>query len=190
MDLDTPVAEAFDDKLSEVAQVLGGLGDTDDFEILRARAVGILADPHTALDLLTRAEQPTRKPGGGNLNLDLGALADLAVNKITGPVHTERWGVATTNLITRWLTHWLGPDARIVVKPFLDLNHPRQHRGGRRTRPTAPMIDFVRQRDPFCVFPGCTKPSRRCDLDHIEAYVPPDDGGPPGQTHPDNLVPQ
>ena len=54
MNLDTPVAEAFDDKLSEVAHTLRGLGETDDFEILRARAVGILADPQTALDLLPR----------------------------------------------------------------------------------------------------------------------------------------
>ena len=51
------------------------------------------------------------------------------------------------------------------------------------------MVLFCRLRDPVCVFPGCTKPSRRCDLDHIEAYVSPDDGGPPGQTHPDNLAP-
>ncbi|MGH3411785.1 MAG: HNH endonuclease signature motif containing protein, partial [Marmoricola sp.] len=27
------------------------------------------------------------------------------------------------------------------------------------------------------------------DLDHIEAYLPSDEGGPPGQTRPDNLAP-
>ena len=53
---------------------------------------------------------------------------------------------------------------------------------------TGPMADLVRFRDPSCVFPGCKKPSRRCDLDHIVAYLPPDEGGPPGQTHPDTLA--
>jgi hypothetical protein len=33
------------------------------------------------------------------------------------------------------------------------------------------------------VFPGCTVDARSCDLDHIDPYVPPDDGGPPGQTN-------
>ena len=51
------------------------------------------------------------------------------------------------------------------------------------------MTEFVRLRDPHCVFPGCKKRSRHCDLDHIEPYVRPDDGGPPSQTHPDNLAP-
>ena len=30
--------------------------------------------------------------------------------------------------------------------------------------------------------------ARACDLDHIDPYVPPDDGGPPGQTTPANLA--
>jgi len=44
-------------------------------------------------------------------------------------------------------------------------------------------------RDRTCVFPYCDRRSRDCDLDHIEAYVEMDDGGPPGQTNPDNLAP-
>ncbi len=39
------------------------------------------------------------------------------------------------------------------------------------------------------VHPRCDRPSRDCDLDHIEAFVEMDDGGPPGQTRPDNLAP-
>jgi hypothetical protein len=38
------------------------------------------------------------------------------------------------------------------------------------------------------VFPGCTVDARSCDLDHLDPYVPPDDGGPPGQTRPANLA--
>ena len=44
-------------------------------------------------------------------------------------------------------------------------------------------------RDPHCVFPGCRRDSRSCDLDHIVAYIPMTDGGPPGQTNAENLAP-
>ena len=51
------------------------------------------------------------------------------------------------------------------------------------------MRELVILRDGECVFPYCHKNARDCDLDHIEAYVEMDDGGPPGQTRPDNLAP-
>jgi hypothetical protein len=38
-------------------------------------------------------------------------------------------------------------------------------------------------------FPGCHRPSQDCDLDHIEAYIPRDEGGPPGQTCAGGLAP-
>ena len=51
------------------------------------------------------------------------------------------------------------------------------------------MRDLVILRDGHCIFPRCQVDARSCDLDHIEAYVEMDDGGPPGQTRPDNLAP-
>ncbi len=50
------------------------------------------------------------------------------------------------------------------------------------------MRDLVILRDGHCVFPGCHVDARRCDQDHIEPYVPIDQGGPPGQTSPANLA--
>jgi hypothetical protein len=47
------------------------------------------------------------------------------------------------------------------------------------------MRDLVILRDQHCVFPGCTRRARACDLDHI---LPFDPHGPPGQTHPDALA--
>jgi hypothetical protein len=44
-------------------------------------------------------------------------------------------------------------------------------------------------RDRHCVFPWCTRDARACGLDHIEPYVPLDQGGPPGQTSPSKLAP-
>jgi hypothetical protein len=192
MHLDTPDAEAFDDTVSVVAEQLKHLGDTDDLDIRRARAVGILADPQAALDLLNKDQTPARKRSSRTelfLHLDLATLADLAVHGVVGPVYDETRGVATTDLICQWLTDWLGPDATITAKPYLDLNHPDTIAPVDGHDPTPEMVAFVRLRDPSCVFPGCKKQSRHCDLDHIDPYLQPDDGGPPGQTHPDNLAP-
>ncbi len=51
------------------------------------------------------------------------------------------------------------------------------------------MREQVLLRDAHCVFPGCSRDSRACDLDHLTPYVPIDEGGPPGQTIPENLAP-
>ena len=39
-----------------------------------------------------------------------------------------------------------------------------------------------------CCFPGCRVEARACDLDHLVAYVPLDQGGPPGQTSLEDLA--
>jgi hypothetical protein len=48
--------------------------------------------------------------------------------------------------------------------------------------PPAGLADFVRARDPNCIFPGCNVPSNRCDLDHRIPW-------PKGPTSADNLAP-
>jgi Domain of unknown function (DUF222) len=54
---------------------------------------------------------------------------------------------------------------------------------GRTTyRPPAGLADFVRARDRRCVFPGCTRPSTECDLDHRAPW-------PTGPTNAENLAP-
>ena len=68
MTLDTPDAEHFDHTLSRVASDLRQLGDTDTLDVRRARAVGILADPQYALDLMSGREgaaPSTRQWRGG-----------------------------------------------------------------------------------------------------------------------------
>ncbi len=55
--------------------------------------------------------------------------------------------------------------------------------------PPEAMRETVVLRDAHCVFPGCRRDSRACDLDHITEYLPMEDGGPPGQTRPGNLAP-
>ena len=87
----------------------------------------------------------------------------------------------TSDLVLQWLG-----DTRATILPVLRRDRTDvvdQH------DPPRWMRELVLLRDRFCVFPWCERASRSCDLDHIEAYVEMDDGGPPGQTHPGNLAP-
>ena len=64
MTLDTPDALLFDQTVTRIAGDLSELGDTEDLDVRRARAVGILADPQYALDLLSgrEAQHPAAVP--------------------------------------------------------------------------------------------------------------------------------
>ena len=111
------------------------------------------------------------------------SLADLATHPAGNPVvgEVEKLGPATLDLIRTWLA-----DSTARILPVLDLNRTDavdQH------DPPPWMRELVILRDRHCVFPWCGRDARTCDLDHIVPYVPPDEGGPPGQTNPQNLAP-
>ena len=98
----------------------------------------------------------------------------------------EKLGAATTDLLTDWLTRYAAAGGKVIVRPVLDLDRSTavdQH------DPPGRCANSCILRDAHCVFPGCRRDSRACDLDHITAYIPIDDGGPPGQTNPRNLAP-
>ena len=182
MRLDTADADAFTEAVGRVAETLAELGDEDPLEIRRARAVGVLADPPRALDLLTRGTDPgprTRTPTSLWLHLSDTSLLDI--DMYGGAVVSERLGVVTTDLVKAWLA-----DSTVVLQPVL---HDTCSDAVDQHDPPAWMADQVRLRDPVCVFPGCRRPSRACDLDHIEAYLPLELGGPPGQTSAERLAP-
>ena len=89
----------------------------------------------------------------------------------------------TADTIRDWLAV---PGTHVTVKPVIDLadqiavdSYEIPDRISQR----------VRLKRPTCVFPHCTRTSARTDLDHIDEYVPPDQGGPPGQTATDTLAP-
>ncbi len=114
------------------------------------------------------------------LHLDANSLADLP-DPLAKVGQVEKLGP----LSVRTLQHWLGT-SRFTLQPVLDLARTDavdQH------DPPAWMRELVILRDRTCVFACCDKDARDCDLDHIEAFVEMDDGGPPGQTRPDNLAP-
>ncbi len=192
MTLETPDAELFDQTLSRIATDLHTLGDTDPLETRRARAVGILADPQHALDLMSgREHTPRRPPGVTTLFVHL-TSQDLAADLTTdsagraGAVSIERLGAATTHLLGQWLARFAAAGAKIIVRPVLD---PHRTWAVDQHDPPEQLREQVLLRESHCVFPGCRRDSRTCDLDHLDPYRPPDQGGPPGQTNPENLAP-
>jgi hypothetical protein len=73
-----------------------------------------------------------------------------------------------------------------VVKPVLDLANQRALDCYESSAGLEEALVLTR---PFEVFPYGTLASRRADTDHTRPYVPPDEGGPPGQTALANLGP-
>ena len=190
MTLDTPDAELLDQSITRIAHDLRELGDPDPLHVRRARAAGILADPQHALDLMSGREDAGPTHGrGGHTHLFVHLTPDDLVADLTGDTGAatiEKLGAATTDLLTRWLARFAETGGVIRVRPVLDLDQTwsvDQH------DPPEAMREQVILRDAHCVFPGCRRDSRHCDLDHITEYLPTDDGGPPGQTTPSNLAP-
>ena len=199
------------------------LGHAGQVGVRRAHAVGVLADPQRALDLLAAADlaDPDRPvhpdadprvcvaedvahgsatPFGGLRSGDTSGGEAVVVFHVTdrdlwevdgslrcdGVARSAKLGpVLTGRLHSRLVTA-----GRVTIKPVLDLD-PRA--------PSVPAVDAhdppvrmaeaVRLREETCVYPHCGRRSTSCDLDHLEEYVPLDQGGPPGQTSPANLAP-
>lgn len=185
MTLDTTDAMAFAEAVTQTAAALSALGDGDDLDVRRARAVGILADPQRALDLQKRGIDPGRPTLGRTGGAVLWLLRDESqlhdIDTFPAAVTCDGLGTISSDLLRSWLA-----DTTLVVRPLLDL-----HRADAVDRHDPPpwMADLVRLRDPECVFPGCHRGSRACYLDHIEPYVPMAEGGAAGQTSPIGLAP-
>jgi len=215
---------AFDGTVSTMAATMGALGHPGSLDVRRANAVGILADPQRALDLLavdpTDPERPdpetdpavcraedamyaghnpfVRPTASGHDAERSGSGAGEAVlvlhltdrDLLDGAPVPGHGGVARSAtlgpMLMGRLASCLFSAATITIKPVLDIDAM----GAVDTHdPPTRMVEAVRFRDETCVFPHCNRPSVRCDLDHIDPYLDPDDGGPPGQTSPANLAP-
>ena len=193
MRLDTLDALHLDDTLADLATSLSRLGDTDSLEVRRAKAVGVLADPQRALDLLETGVlgEPTSRGGRVELFVHL-ASADLADPTRAGG-EIERLGAATRGLLAAWLGR---PDlAGITVRPVLDLHRPdtvdRHH-------PPAWMRETAVQVDATCVFPGLQPrlprlrpgPHHRLPPDRGRRSTGPDPAGQPRAPVPHPPPPQ
>ena len=174
--------QRFFDLVCAIAHQLYLDGDTDPLGARKAKALGLIAVLATGQGTLdpTPGKAPSKQSGkvkvyvhvdADDLDLDSEGGSAFAVGEV------ERLGQATLTKIRAWVGH-----RQVVIRPVLNL-----HRGDAVDVHDPPewMRDLVILRDTHCVFPGCRRDARSCDVDHI---VPYDDTGPPGQTHPGNLA--
>jgi hypothetical protein len=180
-ELDIPDALDLQAALRTRAAELEALGSTDPLDVRRAHALGDLARTQLALGL-TGAEDtaPTRvarRRAQRQMVIHV-HLSEAALRGSDPVARLERGdAVVTVDQVRAWCGR---PDARVVVKPLLDLSAcdevdsdqvPDRH------------AEQLAVRDRTCVFPWCTRPARSCDCDHIVAR------GRAGPTCPCNLAP-
>jgi hypothetical protein len=166
----------FDAMVDRIAQILAERGDTDTLDVRRSKAIGILAKPDLALALLHGGTQAAKPPATLYVHLSHDALQTG-----TGVARLEGVGPITVGQVRDFLRH-----CTVTIRPVIDLA------GGMPVdcwEIPARMKEISELRQPHDVFPWSTRSSRHTDKDHTTPYVPPDDGGPPGQTHPDTLGP-
>ena len=195
--LDPVDAHDLDATISDLAHQLGRLGDQSPLGHRRAAALGLLAHPQRALDLFGQPADPDHPTAESK---------DLAITGATLYVHLDRRRPPTVR--PRTCERPRRPTSRssapppstssrpgsqrfsgITLKPVLDMSKSRSSTDAvDQHDPPEWMRDLVILRDGHCVFPGCNVDARRCDQDHIEPYIPMDEGGPPGQTSPANLA--
>lgn len=156
----------FDQALSRVAAALANADRAADryvesLDVRRSRAVGVLADPAAALALLEG--RPAPKPAKrATLVVHVSHDALLGVDPV---VRCETLGRAVLDQQAR---DWCGRvDTHLTVLPVIDLADHVQTEAyeiGERLKTHTDLLN------PFCVFPWCSQPARRCDHDHGVPY--------------------
>jgi hypothetical protein len=185
---DTATLTEFHDLVCALAHQLYADGDTSPPGVRKIKALRLITRAARGHGSVTTGPDPT--PTSGNSSCS-GAdkikvyvhvdAADLDVDATGGSAlvtaEVERLGTVTLTKLRHWAGHH-----RVVIQPVLNL---RRGDSVDVHDPPAWMRELVILRDRHCVFPGCTRPARSCDLDHT---IPFDPDGPPGQTHPANLA--
>ena len=210
--LDRADAEELEHAIRTIADQLAAAGSTDTLDVRRAKALGYLSRGDLTLDLpdidtdtpapgdraATSASEerasrpPTTRPRQVVLHIHLSEAALKSTPEIdpdTGMLglHLARVENHHQTLTADTIRDWLAvPGTQVTVKPVIDLHD--QIAVDAYEIPDR-ISQRVRLKRPTCVFPHCTRTSARTDLDHIDEYVPPDQGGPPGQTATDTLAP-
>jgi hypothetical protein len=163
----------FYETVDRVAHVMADNEDAEGPETLdqlRARAVGILADPQGAADFLAG-----RNPARGKTTLYVHTTLDH-LGSGSGVARVEDLGPFTRAQLIRLLGH-----EHITVKPVIDLAEQSPADAYEVSDRMAERLHLIKPAD---VFPHATSLARRLDHDHTVPYDP---GGPPGQTRIDNL---
>ncbi|TGN66032.1 HNH endonuclease [Nocardioides eburneiflavus] len=186
LDLDRAVAHH--------AAARAALGSTESLDVRRAKALGDLARTQTALELafqgadaaadIDEPDLPAARAVVIHAHVDASFSGDTTVFGPTGRMENGQ-RLVLLEQIQSWCA-----DTRteVTIKPVIDLNTTLT---AQTRKVPATIREHVILRDRTCVFPFCTRPARRCDVDHI---IPWDDdahaeGRPqPGPTTTSNLA--
>jgi hypothetical protein len=176
-----PIIARLDATVQNVADALAALGDTDDNDRRRVKAILLLADPAKAVELLTAYQRWREQPAGPAdpaypaPDVDWSALLPaitVYVHVYGGPESSE--GVARVEgagpVTEAWIRNLLGPHARFTIKPVLDIEGqapvdgyeiPDRHR------------QAVHLMTPADTFPFSSSVSaRHHQIDHTEEFDP------------------
>ncbi|HEY0951336.1 HNH endonuclease signature motif containing protein, partial [Nocardioides sp.] len=170
-ELDLADALDLDHALTVGAQQLADLGCAETLDVRRAMAAGALARGDLPLPMEggTAPVKPAPKPR------QLVIYTHLSEEALAGVENTRSH--VLLGQVEGWCASATGP---VSLRPVLDLGEHLQVPG---YTPSPRLREQVMLTHPTCVFPGCTRPSRGCDVDHV---IPWDQGGP---TCSCNLVP-
>jgi hypothetical protein len=168
LDLDRAVAHH--------AATQAALGSLLPLDARRAKALGDLARTQTALDLLTG------EPGQDRVSPDTDEQMLPAARQVVIHAHfdasfsgdttvfspTGRMENGQRLVLLEQIQSWCA-DSRteVTIKPVIDLNTELT---AQVYKVPADLREQVQLRDRTCVFPGCARPARRCDVDHIVEY--------------------
>jgi hypothetical protein len=165
--LDLPDALDLEAAIARRAKLLGELGDDDSLDVRRAKALGELAREDLMLDL------PVPDPDTGEIKRNVpGRKSELVLHMSAEDQTLARFANTRTPISIDQVKAWFSLiNTSVLVRPVLDLN-------GCQPVDSYEIPDRIRRqvelRDHHCVYPYCTKPAERCDLDHITAHA---DGG-------------
>lgn len=197
-ELDIGDAHDLDAAVARGAEMQKALGSTEGLGARRAKALGELARKQLALDLAgqssregpgARTGERAGLPAARQVVLHLHFSAGLAGGALGRGLVVDDLGRLEEGqrlVLLDQVRAWCGDThTRVVVRPVVDV---AEH-----IRVTAYEVpDRLREqvvlRDRTCVFPWCSHPARRCQMDHVIAYdhEDPERGG---QTASDNIAP-
>jgi hypothetical protein len=199
-ELDLADALDLEDAVATGAAQLAASGSEESLDVRRSLAIGILArgqqpltyEPGVAAEggVEARPARTSTTSTSTGSKREVVLYVHLSEDAIrSGHPDTPVWveNAGGQLLTAAQVADWCRRDdtSKVTVKPVIDLN-TRQAVDSYEV--PARIAEAVRLRDRTCVFPHCHRPARRCDLDHLDPYLPIDDGGPPAQTSTDNLA--
>ncbi|GAA4696019.1 HNH endonuclease signature motif containing protein [Nocardioides conyzicola] len=158
--LDLDDALALEAAIKAKAHALLDEHPTLDLDARRAMALGLFADGSGERELVIYTHHDTRAPHG---------IVGVEGASSTG-------STITVEQLAEWCQKG---NTRVSIRPVLDL---AVELTADSYAPTARMREQVILTCPTCVFPGCGKSARTCDLDHIQPW-------PLGPTTSSNLAP-